>query len=146
MCKATINIIFCAVLAIAILLTVFGCGERLTFTEKHLFNKDSIGVNNSFELKQNYTWGDLGSIRPYDVSKPMRIDGKDYFNAVINFDKSVKSELEVKASDNLSYKGEEGSDKTVEDEKTHNSNMYVGLFFVLALFLFLYFKTKNPIT
>jgi len=146
MSKATFNIILCAVLAISILLTVFGCGERLTFTEKHRFNKDSIQVNSIVELKQNYTWGDLGSIRPYDAAKPMRIDGKDYFNAVINFDKSVKSELEVKASDNLSYIGEEVSGKITKTEKTDNSNLYIGLFFVLALFLFLYFKTKNPIT
>lgn len=137
------NIIFCFVLAIIILCCIFGCGKRTTTYEKHYVKSDSLNIQNTTELKQNYTFNDIGSIRPFDPLKPIILDGKHYYNVIIDFDKSIYSGIEIKAKDNLSYSGSESSEENKETVKTDNSNLYIGLSFVIGILFVLYLTLKK---
>lgn len=119
------------------LVLFYGCGKRITSNEKHYFKKDSLIIQNNTELKQNYTWNDIGLIKPFDNSKPFFVNGKEYFNAVIKFDKTVYSEIEIKANENLSYKNSENSETKKETKKVDYSNLLfvIGILIVLCLVL-----------
>lgn len=141
--KATLNLIFCFSLAVTILLCLFGCGKRVTSIERVEIEKDSIHIENSIELTQNAAFNDIGSVKPFDAKKPMLWGGKWYYNTIIEFDKSIKKGIEIKAGENLSYTGSESEEKNKHVEKTDYSNSIIGVIFVLALFLFLYIYLKN---
>lgn len=130
-------------LAIAILFCVFGCGKRTTTYEKHYIKSDSLNIQNNTELKQNYTLANIGTLRPFDNSKPIIIDGKYYYNVIIDFDKSIYSGIEIKANENLSYNGSESEIIDKETVKTDNSNLYIGLSFVVGILFVLYLALKK---
>lgn len=138
--KATLNLIFCFSLAVTILLCLFGCGKRVTSIERIEIKKDSVRIENKVELTQNATFNDIGSVKPFDVKKPMLWGGKWYYNTIIEFDKSIKKGIEIKAGENLSYTG---SESEVKNKNVKVSNTIIGVIFVLALFLFLYIYLKN---
>lgn len=138
--KGTINIIVCVIIAIVILCS---CGHRTTSTEKTQIKTDSIHIENKRVLSQNITWSNIGSIKPFNVLKPMVIDGKEYFNTVLHFDKSIRSVTKVEGSENLSYAGSEVKKNNKQTEKKDYSILYLGIFTVLALLLFLYFYLKS---
>lgn len=141
--KATLNLIVCTVLSVTILICLFGCGKRVTSIERVEIKKDSIHIENSFELTQNATFNDIGLVKPFDAKKPMLWGGKWYYNTIIKFDKTIKKGIEIKAGENLSYTGSESEVKNKQVEKTDYSNSIIGVIFVLALFLFLYIYLKN---
>lgn len=130
-------------LAIVILFCVFGCGKRTTSFERIEIKKDSLNIQNSTELKQNYTFNDIGSIRPFDPLKPIILDGKYYYNVIIDFDKSIYSGVEIKSNNNLSYIGSESETKNKETVKTDNANLYIGLSFVIGILFVLYLALKK---
>lgn len=121
-----------------ILLCLFGCGKRITTTERRSFNKDSISINNSLELTQNASWSNIGSVKPFDPLKPMIIDGKQYFNVSIEFGNTAQSELSIKANDNLSYEGSEAVYAEKKTEKTDHSNLWIGLSLVIGTLFVIY--------
>jgi hypothetical protein len=133
------------VIAITILLTsgIWSCGKRIASTEKHYIKNDSLTISNHYELTQNATFSDIGSIKPFDALKPMIIDGKWYFNTVIEFDKSIKKGIEVKAGENLSYTSSESSETSKQTEKTDNSNLWIGLTFVIGTLFVIYLTLKK---
>lgn len=139
----TKNIIFCFVLATGIICCVFGCGKRTVAYEKHYIKSDSLNIQNSTELKQNYTFNDIGSIRPFDPLKPIILDGKYYYNVIIDFDKSAYSGIEIKANESLSYNGSESEKENKETVKTDYSNLYIGLSFVIGILFVLYLSLKK---
>lgn len=136
--KSTIHLIFCAILAITILLCVFGCGKRVTITERHDIRKDSLSINNSLVLTQNLQLSSIGSLKPFDPLKPMIIDGKQYFNVTFEFGNTAQSELNIKAKDNLSYESSEAVNTEKKTEKTDRSNLWIGLSLVIGTLFVLY--------
>ena len=143
--KGTKNLIVCTFLAVTILLCVFGCGKRTTSTTHTSIKNDSIKINNSFELSQNATWSDIGTVKPFDASKPMLWNGAWHYNTVIEFDKSIKKGIDIKTNDNLSYKGSEANARSKETKKTDNSNLYIGLSLVIGTLFVLYLTLKKYI-
>lgn len=143
--KGTKCLITSSIIAITILLTsgIWSCGKRVTSIERTEIKKDSIRIENKAKLTQNATFNDIGSVKPFDAKKPMLWGGKWYYNTIIEFDKSIKKEIEIKAGENLSYTGSENSESNRNTEKTDYSNSIIGVVFVLALFLFLYIYLKN---
>ena len=121
-----------------ILLCLFGCGKRITTSERHSINKDSILINNSFELTQNASFSNIGSLKPFDPLKPMIIDGKQYFNVTFEFGNTAQSKLNIKSKDNLSYNGSEKLDIEKKTEKTDHSNLWIGLSLVIGTLFVLY--------
>jgi len=84
-------------------------------------------------------------MKPFDVLKPMIIDGKEYFNVTFEFDKSISKELEIKSNKNLSYTGSESSESNRNTEKTDYSNIWIGLSFVIGILFVLYLTLKKYI-
>jgi len=138
--KGTINLIVCAVIALVILCS---CGHRTTANEKKKIKTDSLNIENTRVLSQNITWSNIGSIKPFDALKPMIIDGKEYFNVSLHFDKSISTGTKIEGSENLSYTGSEITSKNKQSEKTDYTILILGIFTVVALFLFLYFYLKS---
>jgi len=136
--KSTKNLIVCFLLAISILCCVFGCGKRTTSTKHTSIKNDSLQINNSFELTQNATWSDIGMVKPFDASKPMLWNGAWYYNTIIEFDKSIKKEIDIKANDNLSYTVSDADAVSKETKKTDNSNLYIGLSLVIGTLFVIY--------
>lgn len=134
--KGTINLIVCAIIALVILCS---CGHRTTSTGKIQIKTDSLNIENKRILSQNITWSNIGSIKPFDALKPMLIDGKEYFNVSIQFDKSIKNGIEIKGSENLSYSSVDGVVKTKNTEKKDNTILWIGVSSVVVLFIFLWF-------
>jgi len=136
--KGTKNLIVCFLRAISILCCVFGCGKRTTSTTHTSIKNDSLHINSSFELSQNATFSDIGTIRPFDPLKPMLWNGAWHYNTVIEFDKSIKKGIDIKANDNLSYTGSETDAGSKETQKTDNSNLYIGLSLVIGTLFVIY--------
>lgn len=141
--KGTINLIGCTCLAITILLCLFGCGKRITHTTRTEIKNDSLRIENSFELTQNATFNDIGSVRPFDALKPMLWNGKWYYNAIIDFDKSISSGSVLKGNENLSYTGSESQEKKKETVSNNKNLLWIGLSFVIGLLFIVYLNLKK---
>jgi len=125
-----------------ILLLLISCGTRKTSQQKNTFKSDSLSIENTRVLKQNIESRDIYSIKPFDVLKPMIIDGKEYFNATIVFDKSKFDNFEVTEGEKVIRIETEKEVKNKESEKTDYTILFALLFFTLCLFVFLWFKLK----
>ena len=126
-----------------ILLLLISCGTRKTSQQKTTFKSDSLSVENTRVLKQNIELRDIYSIKPFDVLKPMIIDGKEYFNATIVYDKSKFDNFEVSQGEKVIRIETEKEVKNKESEKTDYTILFASMFFIAFLFIFLWFKLKK---
>ena len=126
-----------------ILLLLISCGTRKTSQQKTTFKSDSLSIENTRVLKQNIELRDIYSIKPFDVLKPMVIDGKEYFNATIVYDKSKFDNFEVSEGEKVIRIETEKEVKNKESEKTDYTILFASMFFILCLFVFLWFKLKK---
>ena len=126
-----------------ILLLLISCGTRKTSQQKTAFKSDSLSIENTRVLKQNIELRDIYSIKPFDVLKPMIIDGKEYFNATIVYDKSKFDNFEVSQGEKVIRIETEKEVKNKESEKTDYTILFASMFFILCLFVFLWFKLKK---
>lgn len=126
----------------AILLTSFATscgGTRSTAKSRIDVKADSIKINNNIVLRQNSALYDVILLEPIDISKPIILNGVAYYNTSIKFDKSKFENLEYKDLSELSYSSTGKIEKSKETEKTDNTIMYIGIAFVICLFIFLWF-------
>ena len=122
-----------------ILLLLISCGTRKTSQQKTTFKSDSLSIENTRVLKQNIELRDIYSIKPFDALKPMVIDGKEYFNASVVFDNSEIKDFQIEQK-NLSVDvSKKKVEKVKETEKSDTSNLWIGIAFVVGLFVFLWF-------
>ena len=126
-----------------ILLLLISCGTRKTSQQKTTFKSDSLSIENTRVLKQNIELRDIYSIKPFDVLKPMVIDGKEYFNATIVYDKSKFDNFEVSQGEKVIRIETEKEVKNKESEKTDYTILFASMFFIAFLFIFLWFKLKK---
>ena len=122
---------------------LISCGTRKTSQQKTTFKSDSLSIENTRVLKQNIELRDIYSIKPFDVLKPMVIDGKEYFNATIVYDKSKFDNFEVSQGEKVIRIETEKEVKNKESEKTDYTILFASMFFILCLFVFLWFKLKK---
>ena len=131
---------------ILLLLLFVSCGTRKTSKEYHTFKSDTLKVNNNYELTKNSTFNDILELKPMDNTKPIIINGISYYNASILLDKSIKNGIEIKGSENLSYSGSSEVSESKNTESKNNNFLWIGIVFVVALFVFLWFylpRLKN---
>lgn len=141
--KGTKNIIACFLLAVSILFSIFGCGKRTTSTAHTSIKTDSLQINNNIELKQNVTFSDIGTVKPFNPLKPMLWNGAWHYNTVIEFDKSIKKGIEIKTNNNLSYTGSESETKNKETVSNNKNFLWIGLSFVIGTLFVLYLTLKK---
>jgi tRNA A37 threonylcarbamoyladenosine synthetase subunit TsaC/SUA5/YrdC len=85
-------------------------------------------------------FNDILSVKARDSSKPLIVNGISYENALITYDKSiVKENKEVIASKVIKVTKDVAKKEKITQKKD-NSNLWIGIAFVVCLFLFLYFK------
>lgn len=132
-------LIFLLLLSLAMLAMSCG-GTRQTNTQI----KDSIHIENNYSQGTKIILGNTFTYTPFDNVKPMSIDGKTYKNVIITND---KSKTIVKWNDRYITKTIV-TQKNKQTEKSDNSLMWIGIAFVITLFIFLYFylpKIKTDI-
>ena len=116
-----------------IILSLFiGCGSIKVEATNEKIKSENIDVDNSRTIKQETNL----DILPFDNSKPMIIDGKKYENVV--FKKSEKKE-DIQTKRVIVTKTIK-VEKTKSVDREDNTFLWIGLFFVLCLFVFLWFK------
>jgi hypothetical protein len=126
--------------AIGILILLVSCGTRTAETKFTGIKTDSISINNKRTLSNSVRFNDILFVKAIDTSKPLIIGGIEYMNASITFDKSiVKDNKEVVDSKVIRVK-KDISKKEKITQKKDNSNLWIGIAFVLCLFVFLYLK------
>ena len=115
-----------------IVLIFVSCGTRKT----EVVHKDSIVIENNYSKGSKIVLGNIFTYTPLDSLKPMVIEGKTYENAIVSNDKSktvVKWKDRVVTKKEIIY-------KTKSIDKKDNSNLWIGIVFVLVIGLVIYFK------
>jgi len=141
--KNNYPLLLSATIAVIILLLLSSCGTRKVSNKQTAFKSDSLIIENKHVLSQEIILNDIFTLKPFDTLKPMIINGKSYFNVVITNDKSKINKIEDKTENKVSSIKKESETKIKESEKTDNTLLYIGLFFILCLFVFLWFYLKR---
>ena len=118
---------------------VTSCGNRKTTQSINRIKSDSISVENSLVLKQNIVLHDIGIIKPFDAAKPMIIDGKEYFNCTIEYDKSKFERIDIDVGHKEIKITKDKFVKEKESAKTDYTILYLGIVFICIFFVCLYF-------
>lgn len=111
-----------------ILLLLISCGTRKTDTQQ----RDSVYVENNYSQGSKIVLGNTFIYKPFDVLKPMHIQGIEYKNVIISNDKSVI--VENWKNRNIT--------KTIVIEKTKQTtknNNWIFIVLIVCGFVFLYF-------
>lgn len=126
-------------LATLLVFFVISCGTRKAQTSHHVFKSDSIIVDNSVILSQNTRFNNIVSLKPINPLKPIIFDGKEYYNASIVFDNSEIKDFQIEQK-NLSVDvSKKEVEKVKETQKSDTSNLWIGIAFVVGLFVFFWF-------
>ena len=120
------------VFVITISILMNSCGTRKVESTQ----KDSIVIKNSYSQGSKIVLGNTFTYTPLNSLKPMVIEGKTYENTIISND---KSKTVVKWKDRIITK-REIIYKTKIIDKKDNSNIWIGIVFVLVIGLIIYFK------
>lgn len=111
-----------------ILLLLISCGTRKTDTQQ----RDSVYVENNYSQGSKIVLGNTFIYKPFDVLKPMVIQGKEYKNVIISNDKTIIKEK---------WKNRNIT-KTIVIEKTKQTtknNNWIFIVLIVCGFVFLYF-------
>lgn len=121
---------------LAIILLFISCSTtRDVKINKSTFESGTITTNNDVILKQEIILNDIFTIKPFDNSKSMFLNGNEYKNVVITKDKTKHNTLTKTIYNRQTITKTIDITKTKEIKKTD----YTSLFFILCLFVFLWF-------
>lgn len=121
-----------------IIFLIVSCGTRKTDTQQH----EDININNTYQEGSKIVLANTFTYTPFDALKPMTIEGKEYVNVRVSNDKS-KTYIKWK---NRNITKTITITKTKIIERTNHDFLYLGMFTVVALLLYVYFKFKNPLS
>jgi len=134
---------FC--LGVSLAFVVISCGgTRLTETEKH----ENITIENEYKEGSKIVLGNTFTYTPFDALKPMKIEGKEYVNAIVSNDKSKTFIKWKKQTENIT--------KTITVRRTTIRKdatllwvcIVLGSLLIIGCLVFLWFylpKIKNPL-
>lgn len=130
--KYSLQIELLLVILIFLLFFLYGCGgTRSVTTEK----QSNITVSNNYQEGSKIVLGNSFTYTPFDSAKPMIIDSIMYKNVII---KSAHLKVVEKWKDRNITKTIT-VEKTKQTEKKDNTILWIGLSFVVCLFVFLWF-------
>ena len=141
--KNNYPLILSATIAVIIFLLLSSCGTRKVSNKQTTFKSDSIIIENKHVLSQEIILNDIFTLKPFDTLKPIIINGKSYFNVIITNDKSKITKTEDKTENKVFNIKKEIEVKIKESEKTDNTFLYIGLFFVLIIGVLAWFKLPS---
>lgn len=127
---------------ILVLLCVIGCGcgTRKVDRQYHEFNSDLSIVDNSYVLTQNSRLNDIGELTPIDNTKPFIVDGKEYFNVSIKFDKSKFDSIKIEKKNISTVTSTSEVIDNKKTEKTDYTILIIGLALVALIGVVLFFR------
>lgn len=123
---------------ILLLATCCSCGSRKVDRQHHEFKSDLSFVDSSYVLTQKSRLNDIGELTPIDNTKPFFVDGKEYFNVSIKFDKSKFDSIKI---DKKNISTVTSTSEIIDNKKTEKTDytiMIIGL--VVLILVFIYFK------
>jgi len=129
------RLLISTILAIIILSFLFSCGTRKTDTKQ----SENIIIENQYDTGSKIVLGNTFTYTPFDPLKVMVIEGKTYSNAIVSND---KSQTIIKWNTRF-IKEKKTEYRTKQTEKTDNTFLYIGLFFVLVLGILAWFKLPS---
>jgi len=144
--KNNYHLLLSATIAVIILLLLSSCGTRKTDKKYHEIRSNYSLNDSSRILTQNVRLNDIGELIPVDNTKPFLVDGKEYFNVSIKFDKSKFNDFEL----NQTYTGTVNGASEISDnrqtEKKDNTLLYLGIVLIVGCLVFAWFYLKgiNP--
>lgn len=138
-------------LAILLVFFVTSCGKRTSIVTESIKKRDTLVsslIQKNIKVDSNHTV-DFSTFRihPIDLSKPIILDGLKIDNAFLE-GTHKKETLKVSKLDKTKTEDIKKGDafekkKEKETEKTDYGNVFIGLIFIVCLFIFLYLKTPN---
>lgn len=137
-----------ALLCILIALTAFwlcACGKRATETKVESLEAESFARSNYLEYQHNISSLEVSSIKPYDNSKPMIVNGVSYYNSSITFDKSILHSDTERQGESLSYDSSKAEKLERSTERTDYSNIWIGLSLSIGTLIVMYLTIKRYI-
>jgi len=144
--KNNYPLLLSATIAVIILFLLSSCGTRKTDKKYHEIKSNYSFNDSSYILTQNVRLNDIGELSPIDNAKPFLVDGKEYFNVSIKFDKSKFNDFEL----NQTYTGTVNGTSEISDnrqtEKKDNTLLYLGIVLIVGCLVFAWFYLKgiNP--
>lgn len=124
---------------LVLILMLCSCGTRKTNKEYHEFKSNYSFSDSSYTLTQNVRLNDIGELVPIDNSKPFFVDGKEYFNVSIKFDKSKFEGFELEKKNIGTSNGHSEILETKQTEKSDYTMLWVLIAFIICSFIFLWF-------
>jgi len=126
-----------------LLFAVYGCGTRKADLSTSESGSADININNSYSMGEKVVFGSTFTYTPSDASKPMIIGGKSYQNAVVKAEKHKTSEKYLLIKEKTRVHTTYTIEKVKIVYRSDNTILFLGLFFILALFLFIYYYLKT---
>jgi len=125
---------------ILIILLLCSCGgTRQSSTEYFKVKSNYDFTDKSYILNQNVRLNDIGELNPIDNSKPFFVDGKEYFNVSIKFDKSKIKNFELNKKNIGTSTGTTEVKETKQTERKDNTLLYLGSVLIIGCLVFLWF-------
>jgi len=125
--------------SISVVFIFLGCaGSRNVDLAQH----EDININNTYQEGSKIVLANTFTYTPFNALKPMTIEGKTYSNAIVSNDKS-KTFIKWK---NIYTHTKITITKTKIIDRTNHDFLYLGMFGIVALLLFVYFKFKIPLS
>ena len=129
-----------AVILILLCVISCSCGSRKVDRQHHEFKSDLSVVDSSYILTQNIRLNDIGELTPIDNTKPFIVDGKEYFNVSIKFDKTRFDSIKIEKKNISTVSSTSEITDNKQTKKTDYTILIIGLGLIGAVFLFFFRK------
>jgi len=134
---------FLFIFSITILFLSSCGGTRQTASEYFKVKSNYDFTDKSYTLNQNTKLNDIGELNPIDNSKPFFVDGKEYFNVSIKFDKSKFEDFELNQKNIGTSKGNFEITDNKQTEKSDNTILWIGIACVIVTGIIAYLKIPS---
>lgn len=135
-------LIFLLLLSLAMLAMSCG-GSRNTNKEYHEIKSNYSFNDRSYILTQNLRLNDIGDLTPIDNTKPFFVDGKEYFNVSIKFDKSKFNDFELNKKNIGTVTGKSEIIDNKQTEKSDKTILWIGIALVVVIGIIAYLKIPS---
>ena len=135
-------LIFLLLLSLAMLAMSCG-GTRKTNKQYHEIKSNYSFNDSSYILTQNVRLNDIGELVPIDKSKPFFVDGKEYFNVSIKFDKSKFNDFELDQKNIGTVNGKSEITDNKQTEKSDNTILWIFIALIVVIGIIAYLKIPS---
>ena len=118
-------------------------GTRKTNKQYHEIKSNYSFNDSSYILTQNVRLNDIGELIPIDNTKPFFVDGKEYFNVSIKFDKSKFNDFELDQKNIGTVNGKSEITDNKQTEKSDNTILWIFIALIVVIGIIAYLKIPS---